>query len=124
MLENVNSDEENRKFYAEVILDETFSSIPFSNSILVFLNCLIVFSNLSDIILMLFPKFYTSNKDFFSTLGQMNEMTSRFNANLGETIEKGEGFTIRKIKDSKNDITYILLSATLDNGYLLYIRVS
>ncbi len=66
---------------------------------------------------------YTSNKDFFSTLGQMNEMTSRFNANLGETIEKGEGFTIRKIKDSKNDITYILLSATLDNGYLLYIRI-
>lgn len=66
---------------------------------------------------------YTSNKDFFSTLGQMNEMTSRFNANLGETIEKGEGFTIKKIKDNKNDITYILLSAMLDNGYLLYIRI-
>ncbi len=66
---------------------------------------------------------YTSNKDFFSTLGQMNEMTSRFNANLGEMIEKEEDFTIKKIKDNKNDITYILLSATLDNGYLLYIRI-
>lgn len=66
---------------------------------------------------------YTSNKDFFSTLGQMNEMTNRFNANSGEIIEKNEGFTIKKIKDSKNGITYILLSATLDNGYLLYIRI-
>lgn len=66
---------------------------------------------------------YTSNKDFFSTLGQMNEMTSRFHSNLGEVIENGEDFTIKKMKDSKNDITYILLSATLDNGYLLYIRI-
>lgn len=66
---------------------------------------------------------YTFNKDFFSTLGQMNEMTSRFNTNLGEVIEKEEDFTIKKIKDNKNDITYILLSATLDNGYLLYIRI-
>ena len=53
----------------------------------------------------------------------MNEMTSRFNTNSGEVIEKGEEFTIRKIRDSKNDITYILLSAGLDNGYLLYIRI-
>lgn len=66
---------------------------------------------------------YTSNKDFFATFGQMNEMTSRFNANTGDTIEKNESFTIKKIKDTKNDITYILLSATLDNGYLLYIRI-
>lgn len=66
---------------------------------------------------------YTSNKDFFSTLGQMNEMTSRFHSNLGEVIENGEDFTIKKIKDSKNDITYILLSATLDNDFLLYIRI-
>lgn len=66
---------------------------------------------------------YTSNKDFFSTLGQMNEMTSRFHSNWGEIIESGEDFAIKKIKDSKNDITYILLSATLDNDYLLYIRI-
>ena len=66
---------------------------------------------------------YTSNKDFFSTLGQMNEMTSRFNADAGEEIEKSDKFTIRKIPDTKNGITYILLSAILDNGYLLYIRI-
>lgn len=66
---------------------------------------------------------YTSNKDFFSTLGQMKEMTSRLNNNIGEVIENQKNFTIKKIKDSKNDITYILLSATLDNDYLLYIRI-
>ena len=66
---------------------------------------------------------YTSNKDFFSTLGQMSEMTNRFNTSSGETLEESEKFTIKKMKDNKNGITYILLSSTLDNGYLLYIRI-
>lgn len=66
---------------------------------------------------------YTSNKDFYSTFGQMNEMTSKLNIKGGEVIEKNDKFTIRKLKDNKNDITYILLSSTLDNGYLLYIRI-
>ena len=66
---------------------------------------------------------YTSNKDFYSTFGQMNEMTSRFNTGAGEIIEQGNKFVIKKIKDSKNGITYVLLASTLDNGYLLYIRI-
>ena len=66
---------------------------------------------------------YTSNKDFYSTFDQMNEMTSRFNIGVGELIEQSDNFVIKKIKDSKNGITYILLSSTLDNGYLLYIRI-
>lgn len=66
---------------------------------------------------------YSSNKDFFSTLGQMNELTSRFNSESGEVIENNKKFTIKKITDNKNGITYILLSAILDNGYLLYIRI-
>ena len=66
---------------------------------------------------------YTSNKDFYSTFGQMNEMISPFNKTVGEIIEKSKKFTIKKIKDNKNGLTYVLLSATLDNGYLLYIRI-
>ena len=31
---------------------------------------------------------YTSNKDFFSTFGQMNELTARFNDGNGQEIEK------------------------------------
>ncbi len=66
---------------------------------------------------------YTSNKDFFSTLGQMNEMTSRYNKNNGEVIEEAKNYNIKKMTDYKNEITYILLSATLDNGYLLFVRI-
>lgn len=66
---------------------------------------------------------YTSNKDFFSMLGQMDEMTTRFNNDTGEVLENNEKFTIKKVKDNKNGMTYILLSSILDNGYLLYIRI-
>lgn len=66
---------------------------------------------------------YTSNKDFFSAFGQMNEMTNRLKADSGEVIEENDEVTIKKIMDHKNGITYILLSAMLDNGYLLYIRI-
>ena len=66
---------------------------------------------------------YTSNKDFYSTFGQMNEMTSRFDTGAGELIEQTDDYMIRKIKDNQNGITYVLLSASLDNGYLLYIRI-
>ena len=40
---------------------------------------------------------YTSNKDFFSAFGQMNEMTSKFNNNVGEVIENNDKFTIKKM---------------------------
>ena len=41
---------------------------------------------------------YTSSKDFFFTLGQMNEMTNQNTLNSGEIIEDGETYTIQKIK--------------------------
>lgn len=64
---------------------------------------------------------FTSNKDFFSTLGQMNEMTSSINS--GQIIEQDEKYNIKKMKDIKTGISYVLLSSQLDNGYLLYIRI-
>ena len=64
---------------------------------------------------------FTSNKDFLSTFGQMNAMTNALNA--GELIEENDDYMIRKLRDSKTGISYILLSAKLDNGYLLYIRI-
>lgn len=66
---------------------------------------------------------FTSSKDFFATLGQMDEMTSRLHTGAEEIIEKSSSYTISKIKDTNNGITYVLLSAILDNGYLLYIRI-
>ena len=66
---------------------------------------------------------YTSNKDFFSAFGQMNEMTSRFNIGKGQVIEENSKFTIKKMRDNKTGINYVLLSSIIDNGYLLYIRI-
>ena len=64
---------------------------------------------------------FTSNKDFLSTFGEMNALTN--NLNIGELLEENDDFIIRRLKDSKTGISYILLSARLDNGYLLYIRI-
>ena len=66
---------------------------------------------------------YSSNKDFFSTLGQMNEITSPFKLRTEKMIKEEENYSIKRIQDNKNGITYILLSAVLDNSYLLYIRM-
>ena len=66
---------------------------------------------------------YTSNKDFFSTLGQMDEMTNRFNTDSAQTLVETSKYTIKKMKDTKNQITYILLSGILDNDYQLYVRM-
>ena len=66
---------------------------------------------------------YTSNKDFLSTLGQMNEMTNRFNTDSAQTIVETPKYTIKKMKDTKTQITYILLSGILDNNYQLYVRI-
>ena len=66
---------------------------------------------------------FTSSKDFFSTLGQMNEMTSKLHTGSSEVIEKSNNYRIIKIKDTQNGVTYVLLSAKLDNNYLLYIRI-
>ena len=60
---------------------------------------------------------YTSNKDFFSTFSQMTEMTNNFNSGLGETIAKDDNYTIKKMRDTRNGISFIVLSSKLDNGY-------
>ncbi len=64
---------------------------------------------------------FTSNKDFLSTFGEMNAMTNAINA--GELIEENDKYIIRRLRENKTGISYILLSAKLDNNYLLYIRI-
>ncbi len=65
---------------------------------------------------------FTSNKDFLATLGEMNAMTSSL-SNDGRLIEENDEYLIRQMKDTKTNVSYILLSAELDNNYLLYIRM-
>ena len=66
---------------------------------------------------------YTSNKEFYVAFGEMHNMTNRFNTGEGKVIEKSDDYVIKQIKDAKNGITYILLAATLNNGYIIYVRI-
>ena len=70
---------------------------------------------------------YISDKDFSTSLDKINEIiiNNKFN-NLSEKsiiIYKNNNVVIRKVTDIKSSINYIFLSAMLDNGYMLYIRI-
>lgn len=70
---------------------------------------------------------YISDKDFSTSLDKINEIiiNNKFN-NLSEKsiiIYKNNNVVIRKVTDIKSSINYIFLSAILDNGYMLYIRI-
>ena len=64
---------------------------------------------------------YTTNKNFTSVIGTINDIIDRFNE--GKELESTDNFSIRKQRDYKNGISYIMLSGKLDNGYYLYIRI-
>ena len=68
---------------------------------------------------------YTSNKDFSSTIGTINEIesTASSGVNPKNLLYKNDKLIVRKTQDSKNGISYILLSGKLDNGYILHIRI-
>ena len=62
---------------------------------------------------------YTTNKNFSSVLGNF----SMSMINTGDILEKNDNFTIKKQRDVKNGLTYIMLSGNMDNGYFLYVRI-
>lgn len=66
---------------------------------------------------------YISNKDFFAGILQMTMMTSKSNRNKGNILEQTGTYTISEIDDSGTNIKYIMLMASLDNGYKIYIRM-
>lgn len=66
---------------------------------------------------------YTTNKDFSNVIGTIGDMINNYNINSSKQIESNENFSIKKQRDLKNGISYILLTGRLDNGYFLYIRI-
>lgn len=66
---------------------------------------------------------YSSDKDFYSTISEM--IVSIFHEGRGDllTLKDTEKYTISKYKDMKTNINYIMLIATLDNSYNLYIKM-
>lgn len=66
---------------------------------------------------------YTTNKNFSSVIGSISDILDKFNMNSGKEIESNDKFSIKKQRDLKNGLSYIMLSGVLDNGYFLYIRI-
>ena len=66
---------------------------------------------------------YTTNKNFTSGITTMYDIMGKLGINTGEELESNDNFTIKRQRDSKNGLAYIMLSGKLDNGYFLYIRI-
>lgn len=69
---------------------------------------------------------YASNKNFIEEFGEINEIKYDVNYsifNKSEILYSRENITIRRIKDKKTGIPYILLNGKLDNGNSIYIRL-
>lgn len=69
-----------------------------------------------------FENIYSSGKNYFSVMEGLGQIT-RNNVNSEETIEQNDKYTIKKLKDYKNGLTYIMLAGKLNNGYYLYLRI-
>ncbi len=65
---------------------------------------------------------YSTNKDYIGVLREFGQLEP-YNKKDYYIIEDEENYTIRNVQDIGTGINYILLSATLDNGYLLFIRL-
>lgn len=65
---------------------------------------------------------YATSRDFLSSLTDIENTRQRgINENL---LLNEENVKIKKVMDKQTDLSFILLSATLDNNYQLYIRVA
>lgn len=65
---------------------------------------------------------YSSNRDFIQNFGSINNITNPIYKDKS-IIYKSNKMAIRKVEDTGNGLTFILLNATLDNGYILYMRM-
>lgn len=75
---------------------------------------------------------YSSDKNLFNSINRLNQFiinnnSSKVNFGLvtedNELLLKNDKVTIRKIVDSRNSFNYVLLTAQLDDGNTLYIRI-
>ena len=65
---------------------------------------------------------FSTDKDFYSTLNRLNNIEDA-NRNRQNTVYQDTDIKIVKVDDTNNNISYLLLSGTLCNGYSLYIRI-
>ncbi len=65
---------------------------------------------------------YSTNKDFLATINEINTL-STLEPSERDILLKNDKMLTRKVEDPQTGLTFILFSATLDNGYILYIRM-
>ena len=66
---------------------------------------------------------YSSEKNLVWSFEEINAIKNKISINAEEILEKTDTYTMKKLKDYKNGITYIFFSGKLDNGYTLYLRM-
>lgn len=66
---------------------------------------------------------FSTNRDFYTILEMITNVREYSEENRSNVIYKDEDIRIEKINDQYNNISYILLSGRLDNGYNLYISI-
>ena len=78
-------------------------------------------SNNFDILIKTNNSIYASSRDFLSSLTDELSVNSKVNENV---LYKSDNVIIKRTIDKKTELSFILLSSELDNGYDLYIRVA
>lgn len=93
-------------------LEEELKNIAIKN------NIDILIKQTDDIIVV------TTDKEFLGAIGKIN-ISNIFNRDndSGNIIYAREKMIIKKLQDEKSKINYVVLFATLDNNYNLYIRI-
>ena len=99
------------KKYSQTLIEKELEKIAVNN------NFDILIKNNND------ENIYTSNKDFYYTIGDMIIITSRKIKGSNVILEQEDKYTISEINDTATNINYIMLTARLDNGYKLLIRM-
>lgn len=65
---------------------------------------------------------FSTDRDFYNMLNRLNSINEAKKVN-GKNIYEDENMTIKRINDINDNLSYLLLSGTLSNGYSLYIRI-
>ncbi|MCI8700601.1 MAG: HAMP domain-containing protein [Clostridia bacterium] len=66
---------------------------------------------------------YNTNRDYLGVIKDFNRLVGGFSEKSSILVEETGNFDIKKVKDTGNNINYLMLSGTLDNGYMLFIRI-
>ena len=66
---------------------------------------------------------YMSNQNFLSNIRQIMSFWGIDRTQQSSILEKDDNIEIKKILDTETKMNYMLLTGTLDNGYVAYIRL-